>query len=178
MLKTFLMHTDREFFVRELSRNLNEQINAVRRELENLRKIGLLRHRTKDRKKYFFINESFILYPELKSLFLKSLNAQEGLTASLLGLGDIQLILLSGHYTSAKHESPVDLLVVGNIDRDEFTDFIDGLSGNGDEIRYSLISPDNFLYRLQYNDSFILGLLNDKRNIMVHNRLKKFLKKA
>ena len=47
MLKTFFAHQNKSFYVRELSRLLNSQINAVRRELELLVKAGIIKE-TKD----------------------------------------------------------------------------------------------------------------------------------
>ena len=52
LLKTFLLNTEEEFFIRQLTRLLEEQINSVRRELDNLKKIGFVRSRVRNRKKY------------------------------------------------------------------------------------------------------------------------------
>ncbi len=45
LLSTFLLHPEQEYFIRELTRLLNEQINSIRRELENLRRIGVVKAR-------------------------------------------------------------------------------------------------------------------------------------
>ena len=42
ILKLFLLHPEKKFYIRELSRRLKLQVNSVRRELENLEKFGLL----------------------------------------------------------------------------------------------------------------------------------------
>ena len=68
LLKVFLSNPDEEYFIRELTRKLDEQINSVRRELDNLKKAGLLNFKTKNRKKYYIVNKNFILFPELKSI--------------------------------------------------------------------------------------------------------------
>jgi len=51
LLSTFLLHPEDEYFIRELTRLLNEQINSIRRELENLRRVGLVKPRHKNRQK-------------------------------------------------------------------------------------------------------------------------------
>lgn len=71
LLTAFLLHPEQEYFIRELTRLLDEQINSIRRELENLRKIGLVKARHKNRKKYYHIDTEFIFYNELRSMFLK-----------------------------------------------------------------------------------------------------------
>ena len=49
LLSTFLLHPESEYFIRELTRLLGEQINSIRRELENLRRIGLVKARHRNR---------------------------------------------------------------------------------------------------------------------------------
>ena len=61
LLNTFLLNTDEEFFIRELTRKLDEQINSIRRELDNLKKIGLLKSKVRNRKKYYYVNKDFII---------------------------------------------------------------------------------------------------------------------
>ena len=42
LLKVFLLNSDKKFYIRQLSRDLNLQVNSVRRELLNLEEFGLL----------------------------------------------------------------------------------------------------------------------------------------
>lgn len=42
LLKHFLLNSDQEFYIRQLARDLDLQVNSVRRELNNLEDFGLL----------------------------------------------------------------------------------------------------------------------------------------
>ncbi len=42
ILKLFLLNTEEKYYIREIARKLDLQVNSVRRELENLEKFGLL----------------------------------------------------------------------------------------------------------------------------------------
>lgn len=42
ILKLFLLNTEEKYYIRQIARNLDLQVNSVRRELENLEKFGLL----------------------------------------------------------------------------------------------------------------------------------------
>lgn len=161
--------------MRELTRLLDEQINGVRRELANLKKIGLLRMRSRDRKKYYFLNKDFPIYTELRDIFLKSVFDKDNLSATLKELGEVDYLMLSGIFTGNKY-SQVDLLVVGDIDKDTLAQFIDSLSREQEQIRYSLMTTENFLYRHEYQDAFVTTLLTDHRNSVAINKLQKFLK--
>jgi len=174
LLKKFLLHPENEFYVRELVRDLGEQINGIRRELENLKKLSLLRMRSKDRKKYYFANTEHPFFHELRSIFLKALYSKKDLTASIQELGKVDLLLLSGVFTESPR-AQVDLLIVGDIDKNTLADFIEHASPSK-PIRYSLLSTENFLYRLEYQDTFVHSLMEDPKTQIPVNKLKKVLK--
>src|SRR5438046_5750944 len=96
LLSTFLLHPESEYFIRELTRLLNEQINSIRRELENLRRIGLVKARHKNRKKYYRIDPEFVLYADLRNLFSKAVQGESPFVSSLKNLPGVKLILLAG----------------------------------------------------------------------------------
>ena len=76
LLSTFLLHPEEEYYIRELTRLLHEQINSIRRELENLRRIGLVKARHRNRKKYYRVDPEFPLYQELRNIFSKEIQAE------------------------------------------------------------------------------------------------------
>ncbi len=168
LLTLFLLNPEKEFFVRELTRELDEQINSVRRELDNLKKIGLLRSKTKNRKKYFVVNTSFIFYKELRSMIIKSNNSSENLVKNISKMGNLEFLLVSGLFLQKK--SPVDLLIVGDLDKDQLEGFLDQLDAE-EAIKFSLLSSKDFLYRLKCRDQFILDLIQDSDNIIGVNKL-------
>lgn len=60
------------FFIRELCRDVDEQINAVRRELMNLEALGILKSYEQNKKKYYQMNHNCPIYNELREMFLKA----------------------------------------------------------------------------------------------------------
>ena len=56
ILKLTLLHSEDMYFVREITRKTGEQINSVRRELMTLKDLGILKSKSKDKKKYFYAN--------------------------------------------------------------------------------------------------------------------------
>jgi Fe2+ or Zn2+ uptake regulation protein len=167
LLTVFLNNPDQDFFIRELTRRLDEQINSVRRELDNLKKIGLLTSKTKNRKKYYTVNKNFILFNELKTIVNKGDTASNSLSESIQKLGQVDLILLSGHFVNKASE--VDLLVVGDINKQKLASYLD--KELDASIKFSLMPKEDFLYRIKLNDKFILEFLNDNDNIISVNNL-------
>jgi predicted transcriptional regulator len=60
------------FFIRELCRDIDEQINAVRRELMNLEALGILKSYEQNKKKYYQMNHNSVIYSELVEMFMKT----------------------------------------------------------------------------------------------------------
>ncbi len=175
LLSTFLLHPDQEYFIRELTRLLNEQINSIRRELENLRRIGLVKARHRNRKKYYHVDTEFALYNELKGIFAKEVQADSPIVTSLKKLAAIKLVVLAGTFVGT--ESKVDLLLVGDVKKEVIEAMLvqdPGLKN----VKYSVFSEGDFLYRLSLKDRFITEILNDPRHLIVVNAIQKQIEEA
>lgn len=176
LLITFLSASDEEFFIRELTRKLDEQINSIRRELNNLKKIGLLKSRSKFRKKYYSVNEDFPVLEELRGIIHKSTDPRKELAKKMQKLGEIFLIIFSGMLVDKKAKT-LDLLVIGNVSKEDLSDFLSAELKDGKLARFGILSKDDFLYRLRLNDKFIIDMIKDPDNIIPLNKLKNQLSK-
>jgi hypothetical protein len=175
LLNTFLLNTDEEFFIRELTRKLDEQINSIRRELDNLKKMGLLRSKVRNRKKYYYINKDFIIFDELKGIFLKASSNDEQMARKITKMGDVELMILSGLFIGK--DSPVDLLIVGDVDKNKLQSYLSESSKAEKDIKFTIISKKDFLYRLECKDKFVHDMVKDSKNLVLVNKLKKELEK-
>lgn len=175
LLTTFLLNPDEEYFIRELTRRLDEQINSIRRELDNLKKVGLLKSRIKNRKKYYYTNKEFIIYNELRDIVLKAMNNDADLIRKISKTGEVELLLLSGVFVGK--ESNVDLLVVGNIDKDKLQKLLSDQFKKGEDVKFTNMTKKDFLYRLECKDKFIRDFIADDKTIVAINKLKKEIEK-
>lgn len=173
LLEIFLLNPDGEFFIRELTRKLNEQINSVRRELCNLKSVGLLRSRVKNRKKFYVVNKGFILFNELRSIIIKASSNLDSLAKKLSQFGKIDLLVISGVFL--EKNSPTDLFIVGEINKQQLEDFIERELDLKRPIKMSVITKDDFIYRLKINDKFVRELIDDPENIIAINKLEKYI---
>lgn len=173
LLEIFLLNPEGEFFIRELTRKLNEQINSIRRELCNLKSMGLLRSRVKNRKKFYIVNKSFILFNELRSIIIKSSGDLDSLAKKLSQFGKIDLLVISGMFL--EKNSATDLFIVGEIDRQQMEDFLSREMDLRRPIKLSVITREDFLYRLKINDKFVRELVDDPENIIAVNKLEKYM---
>lgn len=171
LLGLFLEDPEKEYFIRQLTRKLDEQINSVRRELNNLEKTGLLESKSKNRKKYYSINKSFIFFNELKSIFLKAKSSNQDLVREIQKLGKVELLVFSGSFLNK--EADADLLVVGDLNKTKLSELLE--SELDQPVRFTAMTKEDFLYRLKCNDRFITKIVEDKENIFAVNKLSKYL---
>ena len=72
LLRLFLKNPTRQYYLREISKMLDESLTPIRRELLNLKKIGLLERVKVANLIYYGINGEFLLYDEFKSMIEKT----------------------------------------------------------------------------------------------------------
>ncbi|MCK9185998.1 hypothetical protein M0P48_00990 [Candidatus Gracilibacteria bacterium] len=157
------MNPEEEYFIRELTRKLNEQINSIRRELDNLKRAGLLKTKTKNRKKYYVVNKEFILYEDLRNIIIKALSSENTIAKDIEKIGDVKLLVLSGQFIDMPTKS-VDMLVVGDLDKNTLTNYLNNEVRTKHPVKFALMSENDYKYRINCNDKFILDLLNDENN--------------
>lgn len=69
LLQLFYQNPNRSFYVREITRKIDEQINSVRRELANLLSIGIITSDNTNNRLYYEVDQSFEHYAALGSIF-------------------------------------------------------------------------------------------------------------
>lgn len=178
LLQLFYGNPNRSFYVREITRKIDEQINSVRRELANLLNIGIITSDTTNNKVYYEVNQKFDFYEPLLTMFGgskvimtpkngKTPSASSTVTPDIKSLGQVELALLTGQFTRDE-TSGVDLLLVGNISPAKAQKFVSELEAKeGKEIRYTVFSLEDFKYREQIKDRFIVMIKEAKKQVLV-----------
>ena len=161
------------FFIRELCRDLDEQINAVRRELINLESLGLLKSYEENKKKYYMLNKNSGIYPEISEMFLKAYDVLTPLKQFFKGRKTLDLVTISEAIVDFRNENTnniVDIFIIGDLDRTEFNLFLEKVFF-GKKIKYAIMSLEDFTNRLEYNDKLVLSILSQKGNLFLRDKL-------
>lgn len=194
LLGLFYQNPDRSYYVREITRKIDEQINSVRRELANLLSIGIISSDNSNNKLYYEVNKDFEHYDALSAMFggrplkatatdSKDLASKEDdemvqlNTATLtyddnveaiVKSGNVRLLIYTGKFTRDE-TSGVDVVIVGDINIPNLDNAINKLEeAEKKEIRYSVFSPDEFDYRRKINDRFVTNVIGSKKIIHVN----------
>lgn len=174
LLQLFYSNPNRSFYVREITRKIDEQINSVRRELSNLLNIGIIESDNNNNKLYYEVNQKYDFYEPLAAIFGgdKAQVAAEPIVdtdikSELKALGRVDLALYTGQFTRDE-SSGIDALFVGDINNHALQKFITELEEKeGKEIRYTLMSLDDFKYRQQVKDRFINNVIDAKKQVII-----------
>jgi hypothetical protein len=162
------------FHMRALSRELNEQINSIKRELDNLTELWLLKHRNELKKKIFFINLNFILLDEFIWVFLKVYNPMIKVKEYFNHKMDLELIIVNDSIKFKllkPGKSILDIFLIWDINKDEFNEFLASVF-YGRKIKYAIISTEDFYHRLEFWDKLIKNILTEPGNIYLLDNLK------
>jgi predicted transcriptional regulator len=177
LLALFLQRPDQAYFVRELTRRIDAQLNSVRRELQNLVELGIVVERVDqpvsksalgEKKKYYAANPEFMLFDDLRGLFTKaSVFLKNNLVQEIDDHGDIAYLAFTGRFVG-NNAAPTDILIVGNIDQKALQKVVAAFESEmGSEINYTLMPKEEFLYRRQVTDRFLFSLLEGEKIVMV-----------
>jgi len=196
LLQLFCQNPNRSFYVREITRKIDEQINSVRRELANLLSIGIITSDNNNNRLYYEVNQSFEHFKALESIFgnkkgfkptpkksavkktedsaetqieesTEVIEVTDPFLAELIKTGNVRMALYTGQFTR-DDSIEVDLVIVGDLNHSAVDNLVADLEKSEKKsIRYSIFDPTEFGYRRQVNDRFISNLLSSKKVILI-----------
>lgn len=171
LLTLFLANPGHAFYVREITRQIDEQINSVRRELLNLKAIGLVRSSEKRGKVYYEVNQKFDFYPELKKMFDKAnKNLDEGdkLVYAFRKAGEINFAALMGGFVGDA-ANQVDLFIVGEVDKRRLKAILSDLEKEiNREVNFCIMSQAEYDDRKMLFDRFLTELEASPKKVLLN----------
>jgi hypothetical protein len=172
LLQLFMSNPNRSFYVREITRKIDEQINSVRRELSNLLSIGIIISDTTNNRLYYEVNQEYEFYEPLRAIFGSgNVSGKElkkgGAVDEFKALGNVDLVLYAGQFTRDERAG-VDLLIVGNTNAHAVQKYVADLERKeGKELRYTVMTLSDFNYRRQVKDRFLGSVLDGKVQVVL-----------
>lgn len=175
LLHLFLNNPNRAFYVREITRKIDEQINSVRRELANMLNVGIIKSDSSDNKLYYEVNQQYVHYLPLRAIFADERLDSPAAAAvesndwqrRLKALGDVRVAILSGKLVRGS-SSKVDALLVGSLNKTQVRKFVKEIEQDeGVSLSYAVMEYEDFYYRLSIKDKFVTEITADKCTILI-----------
>jgi len=170
LFRLYFTNPDQEYYLRELERILRTPVSMVRKELTRLEEDGLFLSKKRGNLTYYFLNRSYPLFDELRSIVFKTIGIQGSLKEILGRMKGVETAFVYGSF--AKHEetvrSDIDLFIIGKIDEDRLLREINKLEkGLKREINYSIFQRDEFKHKTKERDPFITDLLKNPKIFLI-----------
>lgn len=182
LLGLFLENSERAFFVRELARRIDAQLNSVRRELKNLVDVGIVLEVEADKvdmtdrdeedakdnnKRFYQANQDFPIFEDLRGVMKKvAVLMNHTLTHELAKHGQLDVLILTGSFTDSP-SIPTDILVVGELKEAGLQASISEFEKEiGREVNYTYMLREEFDYRRDVGDRFLASILQGKRVVL------------
>jgi len=171
VLKLLLLNPDRRFYLREISAKAILPVRAVQVEVARLEASGLLQSSVEGNRKYYQADRRSPIFPELRSLLLKTVGLGEALKDGLRQApSQIALALIFGSIAEGTDtaSSDIDLLVVGSMTGRALAGLLAPLRESlGREINPVLMTEAEFRRKALEGNHFLRATLEGPKTYLI-----------
>ena len=159
ILKLFFQDTDKEYYLREIGKQLNQEPGAFQSAIKNLVKEGILKDERRANLRFFRLNKDYPLYEEIKSIVSKTVGIEAKLKEMVENIDAISHAFIFGSIAKDQEYggSDIDLMLIGeDIDQD---DLINKINHNEEElareINYHIYTEQEVIKKLEGKNDFL-----------------------
>lgn len=170
LMELFFTNSTELYYVREITRLIKEEINAVRRELDKMHSYGLLKSEQRGNRIYYYLNTRYPFFGELQQMVAKTTRLGAQIRKNRRRLGTVEFVMFSGKFVegSQPRQDEVDVLVIGDIVLPELQALIkEHQQLIGREINYGVFTSEEFAFRKTRRDPFVMEILYSTRVMII-----------
>lgn len=171
-LRYFVMNPNTSIHLRGAVREFEEEINAVRRELNRLEETKFIICENKGNRKYFKANTEHYFFYDISSIFHKVYGLGGEIISNQKKLGEVSFAFLTPSYTKEVviNSQAIDLVMIGDVDMSYLEDLIARVeSEKGKEIHYMVLRNNEFALRKRRKDQMIVDILSQNNTVLIGN---------
>jgi Fe2+ or Zn2+ uptake regulation protein len=170
ILELFFHHPKENFYLRRIVREVNEEVNAVKRELDILSEAKVLLKEKRLNKIFYSLNKNYIFYDEFIRIFAKTTLLNQLIQKNISKIGKTKFVVMSK--ALAKDEplkkDEVYVMFVGFIVVPEVELIMQKVDEElGKEINYTVMTEEEFAFRKKSNDPFIWRFLRQPKIMLI-----------
>ncbi|MCK9368665.1 hypothetical protein M0R04_01680 [Candidatus Dojkabacteria bacterium] len=177
ILEQFFLNPLDQYHVRGLVRLLDEEINAIRRELINLQEIGILKSEHQTNKIVFTLNPNCPILDELRTIVIKDSLLGHRVSKLATSAGKPVVIVLSHCYLTKEYSdsSDVDFLFLGQFDITKLSKLMKEFEVESNrEYKYTAMSIPDFEFGKKKRDPLIMNVIN-KEFVVLYGQYRKLI---
>lgn len=171
-LRYFVLNPGVTIHLRGAVREFEEEINAVRRELNRLEETKFIVCENKGNRKYFTANIEHPFFNDISSMFQKVYGLGGELVVNHKKIGEVNFAFLTPVFTKGliTGGQQIDLVVVGDIDLEMLEEMVKNHQTSiGRELHYMVLKPNEFALRKRRKDQMIVDILCQDNTILIGN---------
>ncbi|OGK21114.1 hypothetical protein A2866_02860 [Candidatus Roizmanbacteria bacterium RIFCSPHIGHO2_01_FULL_39_8] len=172
ILELFYHHPNENYYLRRIVREVDEEVNAVKRELDILSEEKLLLKERRLNKVFYELNKNYIFYDDFLRIFGKTNLLATHLYKNLSKMGKVKFAVCSSKFIKQTliKDDEIYFLMVGIIVVPEVAGVItEAEKLFGREINYTVMTEEEFNFRKRNNDPFIWRFLKQPKVMLVGN---------
>jgi len=158
ILKLFFKDPKKEYYFREIAKNLNKEPSHYQKYLDNLVADKILLDERRGNMRFFRLNKEHQLYEEIKNIISKTSGLENELKKLIDKLDNVECAFIFGSIAKGteNNNSDIDLMLIGNIDQDALTTMISSIEGKiAREINYHIYSSQEIIKKIKEKNNFI-----------------------
>lgn len=172
ILELFFHNTDGNYYLRDIVRKVDEEVNAVKRELDILHEGKVLLREKRLNKVFYSLNKNYIFFDEFLRIFTKTSRLATLITKNISRLGKVKYAAISTKYSRniPIREDEIYLLFVGVIVVPEAEQIVnDAKAQFGKDINFTVMTEDELIFRKKNNDPFMWRFLQQPKVMVIGN---------
>jgi len=174
VLSLLLSHADEAYYLRQIARSVGGGIGSLQRELNKLAQAGIILRMVRGKQVYYQANSQCPVFPELKSLIVKTTGVTEVIKSALTSLTNhIKVAFIYGSVArmQERKKSDVDLMIIGDVTFAEVVSALDQAQQHiGREINPTVYPPSEFQLKLSKENHFITALMREAKLFLIGNQ--------
>jgi predicted nucleotidyltransferase len=159
LLHRLFLNPSSTAYLRGMAEEFNESTNAIRIELNRFEEAGMLISKNEGNKKVYQANQQHPLFNDIHSIVLKYLGIDRIIEAVIKKSGNLEKVYISGDYAMGKNTDIIDLLFIGDVNKNYLNNLIKKVEGLlGKKVRYLVYSLPEW-HILEFRGSSAINLL-------------------
>lgn len=168
LLRLFLFNPRQSFLLIDIVRRARVLDEEARHEVALFCRMGIIGRSTRGKGIRYALNTQFEYVTALQNLLLNAPARGADIVQRIRGTGTLKFVVLSGIFIG-EWDDRLDLLIVGDRMKErKLRERIRGLEAEiGKEVRYALLTSEDFLYRMNMNDKLVRDVLDYSHKILL-----------
>lgn len=170
ILELFFHHPGENYYLRRVVREIDMEVNAVKRELDILENEKVLLKERRLNKVFYSLNKHYVFYDEFLRIFTKTDQLAALIRKNSPKLGKLKFAAVSTKFSQRAEikEDEIYLLLIGTVVVPEIASIVAEVEREFDrEINYSVMNEEEFVFRKKNNDPFIWRFLKQPKVMLI-----------